>query len=53
MENKGLVKGISKKLPDLEDSCPILPLTKTTKNSKGTTIDVSNTLPGVMLQMNF
>ena len=53
MSGKWLMKGFPKYIPDLEEPCPICPLTKATKITKGATIDVSKSPPGFMLQMYF
>ena len=50
---KGLVDGIPKNLPDLEEPCPICVLIKATKINIVPTIDVSECFDGFMLQMDF
>ena len=53
MERKGLLGGIPKNLPELEYTCSICILTKSTKITIVPTTDVSNPPPGFMLQMEF
>ena len=47
------MKVIPTNLPDLEESCPIFLLTKSTKITRVPTIDVSNFAPGFMIQIYF
>ena len=53
MARKGLMEGLPKNLPELEEPCPICLLTKATKISRDPTTDVSKFPPGFMLQMDF
>ena len=53
MARKGLMEGLPKNLPDLEETCPIFILTKETKTSEGLTVDVSKIYPGFILHMDF
>ena len=53
MERKGLMGGIPKNLPDLEEPCPICLLTKENKIPRGPTTYASKSPPGFMLQMYF
>ena len=53
MTGKGLMEGLPKNLPDLEQPFPNYILTKATKNSRGPTTDVSKISPGFMLQTDF
>ena len=53
MARKGLMEGLPENLPELEEPCPICPLTKATKIPRGSTIDVSKFSPRFMLQMYF
>ena len=42
-----------RKIPDLEEPCPLFILTKATKTPRGPTTDVSKSPPGFMLHMDF
>ena len=53
MARKELNKCVPKNIPDLEEPCPICPLTKATRIPRGITIDVSKSPPGFMLQIDF
>ena len=53
MARKGLMEGLPKNIPDLEESFPIFLLTKSTKISRDATMDVSKTSPEFMLHMDF
>ena len=53
MSRKGLMKGLSTNLPDLEEPCLIFLLTKATKIIGVPKIDELNFSPGVMIQIDF
>ena len=53
MSKKGLMKGLQTNLFELEETLPILLLTKATKTSRGPVIDVSKFAPGFMIQIYF
>ena len=53
MSIKVLMEGLPVNISDLEESCPILILTKATKITRSPTTDVSTFPPGLMLHVNF
>ena len=53
MSIKGLMKGLPKNIPDLEDACPICLLTKATEIPIGWTIDVSKFTLGSYIKCIF
>ena len=53
MLNKGLMKGLIIKLPDLEEPWPIYLVNKSSKITRGPKIDILNFAPVFMLHMDF